>query len=153
MIDLEAIGARWSAAFSGQADVQGVAAEELDHLEKEVAEERPYRFLFRARVLLAEIRERRKLHDLALADLHDLVKLALVVREYGAARIAHSEAFEAFDSAWNKDSDDPPTALARASNEARQAKDRALDRLEAIAVKLAGGDPAEVCGSEEVADG
>lgn len=159
MIDLEAIGTRWSAAFSGQADVRGISDTARASLnlflaiEEKAAAPTVTMLTAEARLMLSEIVERRKLHDLALGDLHDLVKLALVVREYGKARIAHSEAFEAFDSAWNRDSDDPPTALARASNEARRAKDRALDRLEAIAVQLAGGDVAKVFEGEDSTNG
>lgn len=148
MIDLEAIGKRWGADFSGQTDVLGISDTARTSLDTFLATEEKCSALTvvmltaEARLMLAEIVERRRLHDLAIGDLHDLVKLAAVVRAYGKARIAVSEAFEAWE---------PTTGVKREKtgdllNAAHRVREEALDRLEAIAVAMAGGDVRRVCG-------
>lgn len=83
---------------------------------------------------------RQLLHQL-VGDLHDVLRLAQEVRAYGRARIAMSEAFEALDGF--------DAALVAAHREARGAHMAALDRIEAIAVQLAGGDVRRVCGGDQ----
>lgn len=150
MIDLEKLIARWAPAFSGQADIDGLAGTALTAIEE--ALDTPA-IAFGGEVmrnLVAEVRARRNLHDHALEDLHALVRLALELRTYGRARGALSETHEAWVRAGKPEGAQAPAFVAWM--EARAAHHRALDRIEAIAVQLAGGDLRKVCESE-VADG
>jgi len=78
-----------------------------------------------------------------LDDIHDLVKLVTTVREYGKARIALSKAHEAWVAANKPDESTAPKLLAWL--EARAKHRAAIDRVEALAVQLAGGDARRVC--------
>lgn len=91
------------------------------------------------RVSADELRE--KLGEMA-EDIHDLLKLALEVRAYGKARIALSDAHTAWVAA-GKPLEFHPTR--EAWHSARAAHRKAIDRIEALAVQLAGGDVAKVC--------
>ena len=113
MIELDAVVQRWSAAWSGDADPWSLPAHEA-----------------------------RALVERAVTDLHDLVRLAVEVRAYGRARVALSEAHEAWVAAGK-----PEAGPTRDDwHEARAAHRAALDRIEAIAVQLAGGDVERVTG-------
>lgn len=157
MIDLEKLIARWAPAFSGQADIAGISGTAMASLdtflaiEEKTNEPTVTMLTAEARLMLAEIRARRNLHDQALEDLHSLVRLALELRTYGRARGALSETHEAWVRAGKPEGAQAPAFVAWM--EARAAHHRALDRIEAIAVQLAGGDVGMVCGTEEVAGG
>jgi hypothetical protein len=76
-------------------------------------------------------RTRAKL-SLAVDDIHSLLKLADLVREYGAARIALDQVFRSATEADNATAD-------LALRNARQLHERCIDVVEGIAVELAGG--------------
>ena len=86
--------------------------------------------------------EARALVERAVTDLHDLVRLAVEVRAYGKARVALGEAHE-----WWLVAGKPEAGPTRDDwHEARASHRAALDRIEAIAVQLAGGDVERVTG-------
>lgn len=76
----------------------------------------------------------------AVSDIHDLIKIASAVREYGAARIALGEA----SVELKKGKASSVRARAQEWSEASDRASRAFDRLAALSVQLAGGDVAGV---------
>lgn len=152
MISLDAIVSRWSAAFSGDALIPGISGTSIASLDTFLRIEEKVKALTvtmitsEVRSMLTEIVARRNLHDQALEDIHALVRVVVELPAYGKVRIALSEAHEAWVRAGK-----PEGAQARtfaAWMEARQQHRRAIDRIEAIAVQLAGGDVGKVCRGE-----
>lgn len=119
MIDLDALWSKWSAPFADETLIDSLNAHEA----------------------------RQTMRDM-LGDIHDLVKVVTAVREYGKARVAQSEAFEAWVDQLGAVGAERHERNLQASlrlDETRDGCRIALDRVDAIAVQLAGGDVSKVC--------
>lgn len=114
MIDLDKLWSKWSAPHHDETLIDSLNAHEA----------------------------RQTMRDM-LIDIHDLVRLGATVREYGKARIALSQAHEAWVSANKPNESTAPKLLAWL--DARAKHRAAIDRLEAVAVQLAGGNVRRVC--------
>lgn len=119
MIDLTAITNRWRAAFSGDADPQAMNAHEA-----------------RAGI------------EQAVEDLHALTKLAAVVQAFGARRMAVAAAFEVWQATLEGGTKDAILSAAVQLEQERRQLWLAQDRVERLAVAMAGGDVERVCEGE-----
>lgn len=119
MIPLADIVARWSPAFSGQADPQAMNAHEA-----------------RAGV------------EQAIEDLHALTKLAAVVQAFGVRRMAVAAAFEVWQATLEGGTKDAILSAAVQLEQERHQLWLAQDRVERLAVAMAGGDVERVCEGE-----
>lgn len=92
--------------------------------------------------------EARALVEQAVEDLHGLTKLAAVVQAFGARRIAVAAAFEVWQATVQGGT---PGAIHRAAVQLEHERHQlwlAQDRVERLAVELAGGDVVAVCEGE-----